>query len=86
MINDKSDKVDLDAASAIPENTLPQLWNCDIVVEGAHSAPIYSIATMGNLLYTSSTKSLKIWDIEKMECISDIQAHNSFIKTICVMP
>jgi hypothetical protein len=53
----------------------PNLWNCDIVVEAAHNAPIYSIANMGNLLYTSSLKSLKIWDIEKMECISDIAAH-----------
>ena len=41
---------------------------------------------MGNQLYTSSTKSLTIWDVEKMECISDIAAHHSFIKTITVMP
>jgi len=29
---------------------------------------------------------LKIWDIEKMECISDIAAHNGFIKSLCALP
>lgn len=62
------------------------MWNCDLVMEGAHASPIYSMATMGNLLYTSSNRSLKIWDIESMECISDIQAHSGPIKSITVIP
>jgi len=77
-----------DAPNIIPQTSSPvaNLWNCDLVVEAAHTGPVYSIANMENLLFTSSTKSLKIWDIEKMECISDITAHNSFIKTITVLP
>ena len=49
--------------------------SCSFVVENAHNNPIYSMATayMSNQLYTSSTRSLKIWDLDRMECISDIQ-------------
>lgn len=57
-------------------------WNCDFSVEGAHLGPIYSIATMENQLYTSSKKSLKIWDIDTMDCISDIAAHQGVIKSL----
>jgi WD40 repeat protein len=41
---------------------------------------------MGNQLYTCSKKNLKIWDIENMGCISDIVAHQSVIKSLCVLP
>lgn len=67
------------------QNQIPQLWNCDIVVEAAHNAPIFCIGNTGSMLYTSSNKSLKIWDSEKMECISDIQWHTS-IKSLCALP
>lgn len=62
------------------------LWNCDFSVENAHAGPIYSIATMENQLYTCSKKSLKIWDIDTMDCISDIAAHTGVIKSLCVLP
>ena len=62
------------------------LWNCDFSVENAHAGPIYSIATMENQLYTCSKKSLKIWDIDTMDCISDIAAHTGVIRSLCVLP
>lgn len=62
------------------------LWNCDFSVENAHNGPIYSIATMENQLYTCSKKSLKIWDIDTMDCISDIAAHGGVIRSLCVLP
>lgn len=58
------------------------LWNCDLSIENAHLGPIYSIATLENQLYTCSKKSLKIWDIDTMSCISDITAHNGIIKSL----
>lgn len=58
------------------------LWNCDLSIENAHLGPIYSIATLENQLYTCSKKSLKIWDIDTMSCISDITAHNGVIKSL----
>lgn len=61
-------------------------WNCDLMVENAHNAPIYSIVSFENQLYTSSKKSLKIWDMDTMTCISDIAAHSGIIKSLCVLP
>lgn len=46
--------------------TMMQSWAVDLVVDQAHSQQIYDIATVGNLLYTTSLKSLKIWDINTM--------------------
>lgn len=58
------------------------LWNCDFSVENAHNGPIYSITTMENQLYTCSKKSLKIWDIDTINCISDIAASQGIIKSL----
>jgi WD40 repeat protein len=40
------------------------------------------MAQCGNQLYSSSNKSLKIWDFENMQIVSDIQAHNGFIRCL----
>lgn len=37
---------------------------------------------MGNQLYSTSNKSLKIWDLETMQVVSDIQAHQGFIRCL----
>ena len=58
------------------------LWNCDFSVENAHNGPIYSITTMENQLYTCSKKSLKIWDIDTINCVSDISATQGVIKSL----
>jgi len=57
-------------------------WNCDFSVENAHNGSIYSIATLENHLYSCSKKSLKIWDMDTMDCISDIAAHQGIIKSL----
>lgn len=62
------------------------LWSCDLTVENPHNGPIYSVASLENQLYTSGKKSLKIWDIDTMTCISDIAAHSGIIKSLCVLP
>lgn len=62
------------------------LWDCDLTVENPHNGPIYSIAFYENQLYTCGKKSLKIWDMDTMSCISDIVAHQGVIKALCVLP
>jgi WD40 repeat protein len=42
------------------------------------------MASAGNQLYTTSNKSLKIWNLENMTCVSDIAAHTSFIKCMTI--
>lgn len=62
-----------------------QSWGVDLVLDQAHSQQIYDIATVGNLLYTTSFKNLKIWDINTMQAISDLKAHQGVIKCVKTM-
>lgn len=62
-----------------------QSWGVDLVVDQAHSQQIYDIATVGNLLYSTSFKNLKIWDINTMQAISDLKAHQGVIKCVKTM-
>jgi len=39
---------------------------CERIKNGAHQGPILAMAQCGNHLYSSSNKSLKIWDFETM--------------------
>jgi WD40 repeat protein len=38
----------------------------------AHKSQIYAMTSVDNLLYSSAAKSLKIWNIETMQYISDL--------------
>jgi hypothetical protein len=38
----------------------------------AHNSAVLSIATHANMLISTSTKSLKIWDLETSKIISDL--------------
>jgi WD40 repeat protein len=37
---------------------------------------------VGNQLYSTSNKSLRIWDLETMNVVSDINAHQNFIRCL----
>ena len=52
----------------------------------AHSASVYAICSYGNLLYSSSNKCFKVWSLDTMKSISEINAHPSFIKTMILWP
>lgn len=50
-------------------------WKCTSNKENAHNAQICGVATYGNQLYSTSNKSLKIWDLESMKLLSDLHPH-----------
>jgi len=52
----------------------------------AHSAAVYSICSYGNLLYSSSNKCFKVWSLDTLKPISEINAHPSCIKTMILWP
>mmetsp|Transcript_25840 Transcript_25840/g.45649 ORF Transcript_25840/g.45649 Transcript_25840/m.45649 type:complete len:909 (+) Transcript_25840:1667-4393(+) len=52
----------------------------------AHSGSIYSLAIHENILYSSSNRTFKVWSLETMQNISEVPAHNSFIKSMVVWP
>jgi len=55
------------------------------VMNNAHAHPVQSLDTVGNLLYSTSLKSLKLWDLHEMKQISDIEAHRGVIKCVKAM-
>ncbi|EGR29940.1 kinesin motor domain protein, partial [Ichthyophthirius multifiliis] len=50
-------------------------WECKWKIQDAHQSQVYQIQSHENLLFSTSVKSLKIWDIEAQKSISDINAH-----------
>ena len=62
-----------------------QNWGVELVVDQAHNQQIYDIATVGNMLYSTSLKNLKIWDVNSMQLVSDIKAHSGVIKCVKTM-
>lgn len=54
----------------------------------AHNSAVLSIATHANMLISTSTKSLKIWDLETSKIISDLSgAHlTGLVKYVLVEP
>lgn len=61
-------------------------WALDDTIPTAHESQIYSLATVGNQLYSTSFKSLKVWDMNTKLLISDIKAHQGVIKCVKTMP
>lgn len=59
-------------------------WKCIFNKEQAHNGTICALASVGNQMYSTSNKSLKIWDLEKMQVVSDIQAHSGLIKCMTI--
>lgn len=60
-------------------------WTVKSTIE-AHSGPIYSVCSFGNVLYTSSNKCFKVWSLDTMKTISEIHAHPSAIKSMLLWP
>ena len=38
----------------------------------------------GNMLYSSGNKSLKVWNLDRMACIGELNANNASIKCMAV--
>jgi WD40 repeat protein len=55
--------------------TRTEVWKNHKSIENAHTGHVYALGSMENQLYSSSNKNLKIWDINTMTPISDIEAH-----------
>ena len=62
-------------------------WECTGKID-AHNSAVLSIATHANMLISTSTKSLKIWDLETSKIISDLSgAHlTGLVKYVLVEP
>lgn len=62
-------------------------WECQGKID-AHNSSVLSIATHANMLISTSTKSLKIWDLETSKIISDLSgAHlTGLVKYVMVDP
>ena len=64
---------------------LKQKWKNIVSIE-AHSGAISSMAIHENILYTASNKTFKVWSLDGMNLISEVPAHNSFIRSLAVWP
>ena len=62
-------------------------WEC-INKFDAHGSSVLSIATHANMLISSSTKSLKIWDLEETKIIADLSGPHlpGLVKYVLVDP
>lgn len=59
-------------SSELPKYEDDHNWKCKTNKDQAHNAQICALASVGNQLYSTSNKSLKIWDLETMQVVSDI--------------
>lgn len=62
-------------------------WECIGKIE-AHNSAILSMAAHANILISTGTKSLKIWDLETSKIISDLSGPHlsGFVKFVMVDP
>jgi WD40 repeat protein len=62
-------------------------WECLGKLD-AHNSSVLSIATHANMLISTSTKSLKIWDLETSKIISDLSGSylSGLVKYVLVHP
>lgn len=60
-------------------------WSVKSTIE-AHSAAVYAVCSYGNFLYTSSNKCFKVWSLDTMKKISEVNAHSSSIKSMLLWP
>jgi len=57
-------------------------WVLERNIENAHQHQISDITSVENLLFSTSYKNLKVWDLNEMKQISDIKAHQGAIKCV----
>ncbi len=62
-------------------------WECLGKID-AHNSAILSMTAHANILISTGTKSLKIWDLETSKIISDLSGPHlsSFVKYVMVDP
>lgn len=65
----------------------PYIYLCRSIAHvEAHNGTVYSVVSHENMLYSSSNKTFKVWSLDTMTCISEVNAHLSFVKTMTVWP
>ena len=64
------------------QNTGTGQWDMAFDKQDAHKSRIYCMAAVGNQLYSTADKSLKIWDIETMKHVSDLPEKIGMVKVI----
>ena len=50
-------------------------WGCRGTITDAHPAQVFSLKQFGNLLFSGSNRSFKVWNLDTLQQISDVQAH-----------
>ncbi|KRW99475.1 WD40-repeat-containing domain [Pseudocohnilembus persalinus] len=60
-------------------------WECYHKIEDAHNGQVYTLQSEDNYLYSTSQKTVKIWDINTFQNTSEFQAHSGFIKSSEIM-
>ena len=51
-----------------------------------HKGSIYSMVTQENILYTASNQTIKVWSLDTLTHISELNAHTSAIKSMAISP
>jgi hypothetical protein len=59
-------------------------WKCVATLDQGNI--VYALSTYGNMLYSTTNKQFKVWSLDTLQVISDINAHSSFIKSITIWP
>ena len=60
------------------------LCRCYNSTETQHNGGVYSMVLAGNTLYTSGNKTLKIWSLDRMTCLTELNAHPAAIKSLAI--
>ena len=59
-----------------------QPWEMIFDQQEAHKSQIYCLTSVGNQLYSTANRSLKIWDLETMKITSDLQDKIGIVKAL----
>ena len=57
-------------------------WEMAFDKQDAHKSRVYCVKAVGNQLYSTADKSLKIWDLETMKYIADLPEKIGLVKAI----
>lgn len=58
-------------------------WDCH-EIKDAHQDKVLCLASFGNMICSTSAKFMKLWDIENKSKISEIRAHEGYIKGLAI--
>jgi len=57
-------------------------WDMVFDKQDAHKSQVYAMTSVGNQLYSTANRSLKIWDIETMKVLSELPERIGMVKAI----